>query len=325
MFSAIRISAAGLALLLSLGAISYAREVIDVPPGNRNRQQPPIPAASAIRAKAFDTTYDDKYAKIMAVLRKDPELISRIKDAAKTYQIDPIHIVGSLVGEHTYNVTIVDNIKMYYVKALAYSQADFAFSYKGTSLQSFVKRPEFAHCNPDLGSAELWECRDEVWDVSFRGKMVDGVQFDNMTFQRAFFQPFYAGQTFGLGQISPLTALEVTDLVHATSGLATLSPDNPQAIYRDIMDPNRATVYIAAIVADAIEAYRDQGFDISNNPGLTATLYNVGQPRRRALALRQAADRAGGKKLPEENYYGWLVNENLQELRAILQPSVARN
>ena len=38
-----------------------------------------------------------------------------------------------------------------------------------------------------------------------------------------------------------------------------------------------------------------------------------------ALALRQAADAPGGKKLPEENYYGWLVNDRLSELRGLLR------
>ncbi len=313
-----RIPALGLLIILALANACIGHELVRVPAGNRNSVQPPIPNTSALRAKAFNTTYEEKYQKIVGVLRDDKDLMASIRKAAQAYQIDPIHIVGALVGEHTYNITIVNRVKSYYVKALAYSQSDFRFSYKDVTVQSFVKRPEFAHCDSFTGSAELWECRDETWDKSFRGRIVDGVTYENMTFQRAFFQPFFAGQTFGLGQISPLTALEVTDLVHATSGLPKLSVDDPQAIYRDIMDPDRSVIYIAAIVKDAIDAYRAQGFDITDNPGLTATLYNVGQPRRRALALRQATDAAGGKKLPEENYYGWLVNDRLPELRALL-------
>ncbi len=313
-----RIPALGLLIILALANACIGHELVRVPAGNRNSVQPPIPNTSALRAKAFNTTYEEKYQKIVGVLRDDKDLMASIRKAAQAYQIDPIHIVGALVGEHTYNITIVNRVKSYYVKALAYSQSDFRFSYKDITVQSFVKRPEFAHCDSFTGSAELWECRDETWDKSFRGRIVDGVTYENMTFQRAFFQPFFAGQTFGLGQISPLTALEVTDLVHVTSGLPKLSVDDPQAIYRDIMDPDRSVIYIAAIVKDAIDAYRAQGFDITDNPGLTATLYNVGQPRRRALALRQAADAAGGKKLPEENYYGWLVNDRLPELRALL-------
>jgi len=305
------IPALGFLLALALTNASFAHELVRVPPGNRNTVQPPVPNTSALRAKAFNTTYEEKYEKIVGVLRDDKDLMASIKKAGQAYQIDPIHIVGALVGEHTYNITIVNRVKSYYVKAMAYSQSDFKFAYKDVTVQTFLKKPEF-------GSAELWECRDETWDKSFRAKVIDGVTYENMTFQRAFFQPFFAGQTFGLGQISPLTALEVTDLVHATSGLPKLSVDDPQAIYRDIMDPDRSVIYIAAIVKDAIDAYRAQGFDITDNPGLTATLYNVGQPRRRALALRQAADASGGKKLPEENYYGWLVNDKLPELRGLL-------
>lgn len=313
-----RISALGLLIIALLTSPSFAHELVRVPAGNRNSSQPPIPNTSVLRAKAFNTTYEEKYQKIVGVLRDDKDLRASIRKAAQAYQIDPIHIVGALVGEHTYNITIVNRVKSYYVKAMAYSQSDFKFSYKDVTVQSFVKRPEFAHCDAFTGSAQLWECRDETWDSSFRGKVIDGGTYENMTFQRAFFQPFFAGQTFGLGQISPLTALEVTDLVHATSGLPKLSVDDPQAIYRDIMDPDRSVIYIAAIVRDAIDAYRAQGFDITGNPGLTATLYNVGQPRRRALALRRAADAAGGKKLPEENYYGWLVNDRLSELHGLL-------
>ena len=63
------------------------------------------------------------------------------------------------------------------------------------------------------------------------------------------------------------------------------------------------------------------GFDISQNPGITATLYNLGNPEARAYALKAENDkrRAAGlePKLPEENYYGWLVNEKLPELQAL--------
>lgn len=292
-------------------------EMVVVPPGNRSEAQPPIPSASANRTRAFKTTYEEKYQKIVALLKREKKLIAHIKQVAAAYDIDPIHIVGSLVGEHTYNVTAVGSVQTYYIKALSYSGLDFAFRYKNVRVQDFVKRPEFAACEQAKGSGALWSCRDTVWTQHFKGKTVDGVTYEPMTFQQAFFQPFFAGQTFGLGQISPLTALEVTDLVHKVSGFDTLTPDNPQAIYRDVMDPDRSIVYVAAIVHDAIEAYKEQGYDISGNPGITATLYNVGQPRQRAAALREAAG-AKGRKLPVENYYGWLVNDKLDELRSLL-------
>lgn len=78
-----------------------------------------------------------------------------------------------------------------------------------------------------------------------------------------------------------------------------MSPDDTQAIYRDIMHPARSVIYIAAIIRDAIDVYQAQGFDITANPGSTAALYKCRTARRRALALRQAADASGSKKLPE--------------------------
>ena len=62
-------------------------------------------------------------------------------------------------------------------------------------------------------------------------------------------------------------------------------------------------------------------FDISKNPGLTATLYNTGgaEARARALASENARRKADGQEpvLPQENYYGWLVNSKLDELRSL--------
>ena len=48
----------------------------------------------------------------------------------------------------------------------------------------------------------------------------------NDRFGRVFFQPLYAGQTFGLGQLNPLTALKVTDIVNRTSRLRRLKASN---------------------------------------------------------------------------------------------------
>lgn len=308
------------AILSMLGGLSMpaaAREMTIVPGGNRSAEQPEIPSASAIRTKATNTTYEEKFTKAIAFLKGEPAIVAKIKVAATAYGVDPIHLVGAIVGEHTFNVTVVDRVQTYYVKAISYAALDIKFAYKGTSLQSFLKRAEFKACDGDKDTSSAWSCRDAVWDADFRGKTVDSVSYEGISFQRAFFQPFYAGQTFGLGQISPLTALQVTDLVHKVSGLPLLSADRPAEIYRDVMDPDRSILYIAAIVRDAIDAYREQSFDISGNPGITATLYNVGQPRRRAVQLRADAD-AGKRSLPAENYYGWLINERIDILRGVL-------
>src|SRR5690606_33253823 len=142
-------------------------------------------------------------------------------------------------------------------------------------------------CDDVTGSYDKWSCREAVWDREFRGRSVDGKSFPNNRFSAVFFQPFYAGQTFGIGQLNPLTALQMSDLVARVSKLPKLDHGDAQQVYRTIMDPDLTLAYVAATLKTSIDAYRDiAGFDISANPGITATLYNVGNPEQRARALR---------------------------------------
>ena len=94
------------------------------------------------------------------------------------------------------------------------------------------------------------------------------------------------------------------------------------AVYKTIMDPDLTLPYVAATIKKSIDAYKGiAGFDISGNPGVTSTLYNIGNPEQHAYELKLENDRrrtAGEPvKLPEENYYGWLVNDKLSELKAL--------
>ena len=282
-----------------------------VPPGNRSADQPPIPGASKLRTKRKRTTFDRKYARIHALLAGDKRLRKRIGKVARLYGVDPVHIAGALVGEHTYNVDAYDRLQTYAVKAVRYVRSEIDFEYRGESVSRFVRRPEFAPCEAIEGSEPLWTCREEVWDARFRGRSVDGRRFPDDRFSAVFFQPFYAGQTFGLGQMNPLQALKMSDRVARASRLRRLDARDGARVYEAIMDPGASLHYVAATIRAAIDAYARAGFDISNNPGITATLYNLGQVERRAAALRAR----GG--LPRENYYGWLVNAKEDELRAL--------
>ena len=315
-----------LALLLSsaIAAAATAAPVVDVPAGNRHSEQPDIPGGSARRTKALKTTFDAKYRKILALLQSDEGLRGAIRETAKEYGIDPMHIVGAIVGEHTYNVDAYDRLQSYYIKALSYVNSSFRFEHGGEDVEDFIERPQFSACNALTGSYDQWTCREAVWNRIFRGRAVDGTTWPNDRFSAVFFQPFYAGQTFGLGQLNPLTALEMSDMVHEVSGYRRLDHRNPQAVYRTIMDPDMSLAYVAAVIAKSIEAYRDiAGFDISGNPGVTATLYNLGNPEERAQALKAENGKrlAEGKapRMPEENYYGWLVNDRLEELKALFR------
>jgi hypothetical protein len=308
------------ALALTCG-ISSASAATLVPPGNRSVEQPNVPGGSTKRTAAGGTTFDAKYRKVYALLKNDRALRKKIIAAAADYGIDPMHIVGAIVGEHTYNVDAYDRLQTYYVKAVSYLKANLSFRYDGEDVDDFVKRPQFADCTMSESYA-LWTCREGVWNTAFRGKTVGGTAFPDNRFAAVFFQPYYAGQTFGLGQMSPLTALQMSDLVHRVSGLPRLDAAKPNQVYETIMDPDLTLAYVAATLKTSIDAYgRVAGFDISQNPGVTATLYNIGNPEARAYALKRENDERAARgeppRFPEENYYGWLVNEKLTDLQTL--------
>src|SRR5690606_540851 len=240
-----------LGLLLAVTA-SAGQAAVLVPPGNRNAVQPAIPGASVNRTQATNTTFQAKYRKVYALLKNDGRLRAKIKETAAAYAIDPIHIVGAIVGEHTYNVDAYDRLQTYYVKAVSYFESSFTFSHGGETIAQFVERPEFARCAKISESYKLWTCREAVWNSEFRGKTVGGKAFPANRFSAVFFQPFYAGQTFGIGQLNPLTALQMSDLVNKVSGLPKLSADKPQQVYKTIMDPDLTLAYMAATLKKSI-------------------------------------------------------------------------
>jgi len=314
-------------LALLLIAVSFhiaIAQVTVVPAGNRNAIQPQIPYGAVSRTRSTKGSFDGKYNKIRDHLRSNRKLISKIKKAAAKYRIDPIHIVGALVGEHTYNVDALDRLQTYYVKAMSYLGTEISFKYNSEHVTKFVKRPQFATCKNNRNSYDLWTCRERVWNSQFRGKAVSGIAWPNDRFGRVFFQPLYAGQTFGLGQLNPLTALKVNDMVKKVSRLPRLRATQAPKVYKTIMDPDSTLQYMAAVIRTSIDAYQQiAGFDISGNPGLTATLYNLGDVKTRAYSLRAKNQKraANGEKalMPEENYYGWLVNQKQGELAAIVR------
>lgn len=86
--------------------------------------------------------------------------------------------------------------------------------------------------------------------------------------------------------------------------------------------------YAAALLAEARVAYRDlAGFDIAGNPGVLATLYQLGSPtvRARRLAEENEARRARGERIhpPQVNAYGAFVNRHAGEIATILGAGAA--
>ena len=135
-----------------------------------------------------------KIPKDYSLLENDAKLRQDIIFTARQFGIDPIHIIGSIIGEHTFNVDIYDHLQTYYLKSQSYFHHDIRFSYLGEDIDVFINRPQFAPCLGVTSSYAFRSCRENVWNRVFRGKTVDGVHFPNNRFSAVFFQPLFAGQ-----------------------------------------------------------------------------------------------------------------------------------
>ena len=286
--------------------------VVD-PPGNRQATQPAIPRGSFLRTWETKSSFDKKYEKIRDLITRDGALRAKIRRVAATYGIDPIHIVGALVGEHTYNVDVYDRLQSYYIKAISYADHRFRFAYGGETVTHFVQRPQFASCASQQGSWKKWSCREDVWERNFRGRVVGGEAFPDKRFSAVFFQPFYAGQTFGLGQINPLTALKLTDIVHRVSGYAKLDDRHAADVYDAIMDPDKSLAYVAAAIREfdrGLPLDRRRGyFAQSGNYGHTVQRRYAGSTGRSSGSGEQATGRGGKTAVAAPGKLLWLACE----------------
>ena len=188
------------AAIMAVTGPALADGIRVVPEGNRYQEQPGVPGASVRRTKAGRTSFDAKYEKVHNLLANDGKLMSKIKSTARAYGIDPIHMIGAIVGEHTYNVDAYDRLQSYYVKAAAYAGDSFRFGYEGETVAQFVARPEFSKCQSKKSSYALWSCRESVWDNQFRGNRVGGTAYPNNRFSAVFFQPSLLARLLALAR-----------------------------------------------------------------------------------------------------------------------------
>ncbi len=318
-----------LALLMVMtvaAAPTLARSAIIVVPASYHaKTQPPVAVQSfLLTLMQQGGNWDDKYHHVVEVLASDKRLMTNIKKAARIYGVDPVDIVGAIVGEHTFNMNVFDTLQSYYVKALQYmNNKTLTFQYQGELAKDFFKRPQFARCEAMKANYDKWDCRETVWNREFAGKAVGGKSWPITRLNRVFFAPAHAGQTFGVGQIGPVVALSVTDLVHRKSGFPLLSIDDAPQVFAQIMSPDASMHYIAASIRVSIDKYKEiAGFDISQNAGIVATLYNLGDSATRAYDLKALNDERAKKGLdpqfPQENFYGWFINEKVGELRKLV-------
>ncbi len=261
---------------------------------------------------------DRRFTRTMRSILKDKGLKDELVAAAKAHGIDPVLVLACVVGENTFNVGLLDDVQQLAVLATKWA-AKWALKFKSndTDLTQLIKRVEFEVCAAPMragGShADYWNCVGRVWNTKFMGKTIEGVKYAPHAFKTAFFNPLSTGYSYGMGQLDPIRALMVADVVHQKSGLRLLTIDRPEEIYEDIISQRPTAHYVAANVRLMIDTYKKgANFDISQNPGVIASLYNLGGENGRAGNLYKKnliGLKAGTLTLPMENYYGFYINE----------------
>lgn len=297
------------------------KAIVPVPAGNRNEQMPAL-APGAVKRRTRSVNPRSFDSSFITSLNSINDAASReiIFTAAQKYGVDPIYIAAAIVGEGTFNVTVFDKAQNYSMKAMTWAPKwALKFSNNAVNLADVVRSTEMAPCQLLASDYERWECIRATWETKFRGKTFNGVQLPNSRFREAFFDPIGTGFTYGPGQLEPLRALMFSDIVSQTSGAPALSVDDAQGIYTAIIDPRLSFHYMAASIRKTIEVYKSvAGFDISTNPGVIATLYNLGFELQHAKELfnknTKELTRGAGLIYPQENFYGWAINARIDDL-----------
>ena len=198
-------------------------------------------------------------------------------------------MVGAIVGEHTFNISAIMSMQNYYVKALGYaSSQSLAFQNGGESAAQLFARPEFDGCSAMPTNYELWDCRQTTWNDKLAGRIVGGRLYPSGRLLSNILRTNACRPDPWPRAAQPGSRrLMVTDLVHEKSGLPLLHMEDASQVYEQIMNPDTTLHYVAANIRVSIDLYRSiAGIDISQNPGITATLYNLGNAATRARALR---------------------------------------
>lgn len=329
----------GLSILssASFGSITFEeyksceKGPLKVRPGNVNRSIPSIPKSSLKNLESWrysqremmDIRYESVKVKLIA-----NNYVPMIKKAARSFDMDPVNVLGAIIGEHVFNMDMKDSAQDYLLRLPGWMRRWSGFSDEfEIPLRDILKQKSFDICHENSNEYDKWECYGAIWNRKFRDQKCDECRdsdrYPNKSLKFVFFSPF--GSTYGIGQLGPMKALMVTDLVsERVSHMPYLSLDDIEEVYSSVLDPEKSFYYVAATVYKAIELYKQHAcFDISTNPGVAATLYNLGAERSRAKAKKRASleslEKGNGLVVPEENYYGWYVNEKLNDMEKFLE------
>lgn len=311
---------------------------IVVPPGNLNPElswatlYPNMPTTTRKEFAEFandpaglKAAIEKKYKTALMKLTRKPEVINEMVKAGRLYGIDPLLILGTVIGEHSFNVGYADLGQDTIAGWAGRWSSRFLMSSEDL-LVLMRSEPAQRQCQKLMATshAEYWDCIAYVWNKDVKGNPDYGMENDNLGFRTKFFNPVGVGMTYGLGQLDPIRALMVNDIVNKASGLPLLSVEEPEKIYAAIINPISGVHYVAANITLYLQAYlKIANFDIQNNVGVVATLYNFGKEKYYANKRYKAnvAHLKAGRRIEPayESYYGFFVNEKVTELQKILK------
>lgn len=259
---------------------------------------------------------DAKFNKVVNTLQKD-HVFDKIAQIAPKYGVSPEAVAACIIGEHVFNVTLVDKFQSYFIDI--YSK----WLDKDNEVQhiylAYLKEPEVASIlNSDKTDYEKWDTIFNLYNQKYRGTK----NYPNKNFIFTFFNPYGAGLTYGLGQLSPVRVLLTNDIAVRMGGLKKIQPTDTKSLYFATLDVDTNINYVAATVVASITNYKKYAnFDISNNIGVIATLYNLGNEKSRAEQLEntnQTLLKANKPiVLPKENFYGWYMNKKENDIKKL--------
>lgn len=253
--------------------------------------------------------------RVLTVIR---DIQNPIRRAARTFGISPSLVAAAIAGEHAMNVEIKDSAQN--MAARAYIQADAWAQMNqdpSRNLSALIELPAYQECKQNSQDYDRWICIVDTWNRQSLGRALMGRRTFFIQFTSHFFNPNQfvdMGMTFGVGQMSPVRALMVDDYV-ARAGREPIdfwNKGDTARIFNKILNPNDVVYYIAATISYSIAIYKSGGFDISENPGVVATLYNIGNEK---ITLRRTLRE---NRLPETNDLGKWVNQNIDEIKKIV-------
>jgi hypothetical protein len=235
-----------------------------------------------------------------------------LRNAARTFAIPPTFVAGAILAEHALNVDWRDRWQNRVIRN-DWSRNLFTRGSNAALVDLLQSERVRNNCNNLERSYNFWYC---VIRTRYALSFIIPTNENYKRFTNEYFNPNNIGSTFGLGQLSPLRAMMVSDLVASRTNIPEIdfTDDNSRyQLYNDLMNPSRVVYYVAATIAQAIAIYRSYGFEIGDDLGVAVTLYNIGNESFHA----QSRQREGGN--PEPNSMGRWAEANINLIEAAIR------